>query len=388
MVSTAQHLTDLATGLAARGHQVTVVTGRRAYDDTSRRFPKHELWRGIEIHRVGGTTLGKSAKWRRAVDFASFIITCCWRLLFVKPPEVVVALTSPPLISFIAAWYARLRGCRFVYWVMDLNPDEAIAAGWLKPGAPVTRLLDRMSRFSLRQAQKVVVLDRFMKERLERKGVALNHIIVIPPWSHDEAVRYDPEGREQFRARLGLSEKFVVMYSGNHSPCHPLDTLMDAARRLADDARFAFLFVGGGSEFSRVQQFARRHNLQNIACLPYQPLETLGASLSSADAHVVVMGEGFVGTIHPCKVYNVLKVGAPVVAIGPRPSHLTELLDGLQAEHLSAFVGHGEVERLIECLRRFPDPTSATRRLAPPAALHSFSQSVLLPRLIAEIEAV
>ncbi|HMP83309.1 MAG TPA: glycosyltransferase, partial [Verrucomicrobiota bacterium] len=83
VVSTAQHLTDLATGLAARGHQVTVVTGRRAYDDTSRRFPKHELWRGIEIHRVGGTTLGKSAKWRRAVDFASFIITCCWRLLFV-----------------------------------------------------------------------------------------------------------------------------------------------------------------------------------------------------------------------------------------------------------------------------------------------------------------
>ena len=43
-----------------------------------------------------------------------------------------------------------------VYWVMDFNPDEAIAAGWLTPGWLVARMLDWMSRFSLKRASKII----------------------------------------------------------------------------------------------------------------------------------------------------------------------------------------------------------------------------------------
>ncbi|MCX6896866.1 MAG: glycosyltransferase family 4 protein, partial [Verrucomicrobia bacterium] len=287
VVATAQYLTELAQALAARGHQVTVVTGRKAYDDSSRRFAAHEVWRGIEIHRVAGTSLGKGAKWRRAADFASFIAAGCWRLLWLPRQDAVVALTSPPLISFIGAWFAKLRGGKFFYWVMDLNPDEAIAAGWLRENSWPARVLQRMSRFSLRRAEKVVVLDRFMRARVEAKGIAPENIAVIPPWSHDDAVRFDAAGRAEFRRAHALAEKFVVMYSGNHSPCHPLDTLLAAAAALADEPQFAFLFVGGGSEFAKVKQFAAERKPGNIVCLPYQPLAQLAGSLSAADLHAV-----------------------------------------------------------------------------------------------------
>ena len=40
VVSSGQHLTDLALQLAGRGHEVTVATSRRAYDDPGRVFPK------------------------------------------------------------------------------------------------------------------------------------------------------------------------------------------------------------------------------------------------------------------------------------------------------------------------------------------------------------
>jgi hypothetical protein len=36
---------------------------------------------------------------------------------------------------------------------------------------------------------------------------------------------------------------------------------------------------------------------------------------------------------HPCKIYNILNVGAPVLYIGPRLSHLSELLEGIEQEH-------------------------------------------------------
>src|SRR5262249_28730964 len=155
-------------------------------------------WRGVRIYRIRSTGFGKTARWRRAADFASFIAFCCWRLLTLPRHDVVVALTSPPLISFLGAWVARLRGSRFCYWVMDFNPGQAIAAGWLRPGSLAARLLERMSRFSLRRAARIIALDRFMRDRIVAKGIAPEKISVIPPWAHDDQVRFDASGRDQF----------------------------------------------------------------------------------------------------------------------------------------------------------------------------------------------
>lgn len=57
-------------------------------------------------------------------------------------------------------------------------------------------------------------------------------ITVLPPWSHDDVIHYDPPGCAVFRQQYGLTGKVVVIYSGNHSPCHPLNTVLEAALRL------------------------------------------------------------------------------------------------------------------------------------------------------------
>ena len=277
VMATGQYLTEVALRLVERGHRVTVVTSRRAYDQPETQFPKTETWRGIRIYRVASTGFGKDAKWRRAADFASFLALGSLRLAFLPRHDVVLALTTPPLISFLGAGLAKLRRSRFFYWVMDFNPDEAIAAGWLRPNSLAARLLDRMSRFSLRQAKKVVALDRFMRDRIVAKGIPPEKVVVIPPWSHDPEVKFDPEGRERFRKAHGLDGKFVVMHSGNHSPCHPLDTLLAAARRLAPDPGIVFCFIGGGTEFRKIQRMvAGQKQASNILCLPYQPLDRTG----------------------------------------------------------------------------------------------------------------
>ena len=111
-----------------------------------------------------------------------------------------------------------------------------------------------MLNYGLHRATTIVTLDRFMAKRIEDKGVAAEQIVTIPPWSHDQVVRYDADGRERFRKEHGLDGKYVVMYSGNHSPCHPLTTLLEAARELRDRDDIAFCFVGGGSELETVRK--------------------------------------------------------------------------------------------------------------------------------------
>ncbi len=326
VVATAQYLTSLAEALVERGHDVRVLASRRAYDNPEHRFAKRERYAGIEIERVGGSGFGKDAKWRRALDFGSFLLRACLRVLAMPKVDCVVALTSPPLVATLAALRCKVRGERFVYWVMDMNPDEALAAGWLRPGL-VAWLLERISRFTLQAADTVVVLDRFMRERVLAKGIAAHRVQVVPPWSLDRYVFFDPGGRAAFRERHGLAGKYVVMYSGNHSPVHPLGTLLSMAVRLREDPRFCFAFVGGGSEFRRLRAAAEEHHLTNVKFLPYQSMEALAGSLSAADLQAVVLGDPMVGTIHPSKLYNVMAVGSPVVYIGPEHSHISDALE-------------------------------------------------------------
>jgi hypothetical protein len=345
VVSSAQHASDLARKLAARGFEVTVLASSHGYDDPRVRFPVRERWCGVEIRRVRHTNLGKGSKWRRAADFASFYIACTWRLMWIGSFDAVIAMTSPPLISFLSAVFAKLRRGKLFLWMMDLNPDEAIAAGWIQPKSFLTRVLERSLRYSFESSELIVVLDRFMRDRvLAHSGGS--KVAIVPPWTHDSAVHYDAEGRLGFRREHGLEGKFVVMYSGNHSPCHPLTTLLEAALALAEHTDIAFCFIGGGSEFAGIKSFVFEHGLENVLCLPYQPLANLSSSLSAADLHVVAMGNSFVGIVHPCKVYNILKLGIPFLYIGPPESHVTDMVprEGAGWARLSQ---HGETGRVV-----------------------------------------
>jgi colanic acid biosynthesis glycosyl transferase WcaI len=385
VVSTAQHTGDLACALAERGHQVTVIASSRGYDDPALRFASKESWKGIRIFRVPCLPTGKGKRWKRALNIGSFFVTCFGRLLLMRRFDVVIALTSPPLISAMAALFVRLRGGRFIFWIMDLNPDEAIAAGWLREGSRTARILESALRFSAQTADRVVVLDRFMRDRLVAKGLPPEKLSVLPPWSHDREIQYDPAGRAAFRARHGLTGKYVVMYSGNHSPCHPLDTILEAARELADDNKVAFCFVGGGSEHGKVRQFAKRNRLPNVLCLPYQPMSELAASLSGADLHLVVMGEPLAGLVHPCKIYNVLALGIPVLYVGPDASHVGDIADAhpdipiTRADHSDAA---GVVER-IRAGALHAVPHDGMRSVAT-----AFSADRLVPLFTAVVESV
>lgn len=385
VASTAQHLSDLAVALAQRGHSVTALASARCYDSPNLTYPSRQQWRGINIRRIRSTGFGKTAKWRRALDFGSYLANCAFNLLMTPRHDVVVALTTPPLISFLGALFVRLKGGRLVFWVMDLNPDEAVAAGWLNPSSTVARALQKMLHHSLHTADSVIALDRFMADRLAAKQTAREKIAILPPWSHSESVFFDVEGRANFRAAYRLENKFVVMYSGNHSPCHPLTTLLHAAKQLQDHTDIHFAFIGGGSEFKTVKSFTEQHALQNVLTLPYQPLERLSASLSSADLHAVIMGDPFVGMVHPCKIYNILALGTPVLYIGPEQSHIGDMIASSNGATWISGACHGDVDQVVRNIlnaRRL----SQLRVPGARAMAESFSQHALLEPHIEAVE--
>lgn len=385
-VATALVLSDFAQALAARGHEVTAVASSRGYDAAAQRYPSEETWQGVSIRRIWTPGLGKTAKWRRLADFASFWISATLILLRLPRFDVTVCLTSPPLISTLGTLAAVVKGGAVVPWIMDLNPDEAVAAGWLRAGSLPERIMTALQNWSFSKAARIIALDRFMAERLRAKGVAEDVIHVDPPWSHDQFVNYDLDARAKFRAEHGLTDKFVVMYSGNHSPCHPLDTVLKSAQTLAGDSSIHFLFVGGGSEFTKVKAFASGHKLTNITTLPYQPIEKLSGSLSSADLHLVVMGDPFVGIVHPCKIYNILALGIPFLFVGPTESHVGDLAQRLNDPSYAHMTRHDDVNALCLNIRKAMENVARSQNESARIIASEHSQDRICPRLVKLVE--
>jgi glycosyltransferase involved in cell wall biosynthesis len=387
--STSQHLTDLAVAMAQKGHEIHVIASRKGYEEPSVSYPGIENYRGVLVERIRQTGFGKKSNIGRLIDSASFNLNLLVRLLPRRDRRyhVIIGMTSPPLVSFLGVHAARRNRSRFCYWVMDLQPELAIASGILRKGSIPARILTGLGDIVFRRADRIVALDRFMKEYIHGRGADPVKISVLPVWPVMNEVYAGPRSSNPFRVEYGFGDKLVVMYSGNHSVVHPLDTLLEAALRLRDDPRFLFVFIGGGVRKREVTAFRDRHGLENIRQLPYQPREKIHISLAAADFHVVVQGEGVVGFTHPNKIYGAMFIGRPIVSIGARPSHITDILDGCPG---NIQVGHGEdgelARKLVESADRGPEFMEETGNRNREFASRCFDPLTLIGRMIDVIE--
>ena len=386
--SVGQHLHDLAVDLAARGHDVRVYCSSRGYDDPTRRYPLRENLDGVSIKRYRLPIFKKGNLLLRVFGSAWAMIALFFMTLFTPRLGLVVFTTSPPLSGFVVTLACMIRRVPRVYWAMDLNPDQLVALGKTTERSLVFRALESVNQFIVNRATLSVPLDRFMDERLRLFKRRPKKTIVLPPWSHEDVDEPIPHEANWFRDKHNLQGKFVVMYSGNHTPANPLDTLLEAVLRLRDDASIVFAFVGGGAGKAQVKKLIADHKLTNCLELPYQPMSDLRYSLGAADVHVVSLGPAMRGIVHPCKVYGSMAVARPVLYFGPRPSHVTDYLD---AADFGQAVSHGDTDAAVAAIKtlqsKLPEERAAMGARAQALLARELSHEIVSGKLCDAIEA-
>ncbi|HTV48992.1 MAG TPA: glycosyltransferase family 4 protein [Phycisphaerae bacterium] len=382
-----QHMTDAAIAMASRGHRVRVYASSRSYEDASKKYARRENMQGVDVRRLVLTSFGKKNLIVRSFATASFLIQCFFIGLFTRRVGGIFFSTSPPMIGFTASWLHLLRRVPIAYWAMDLNPDQLIVMGKIKQGGFLHRLLESVNRFILKNTAAVFVLDRFMAQRLKSRGEFKTKMYEDPPWPHEHVLEPVDPAANPFRREHGLENKFVFMYSGNHSPANPLDTILQAAEKFRDDPRIRFVFVGGGLGKSHLNAYIRDHQLSNVLSLPYQPLEMIRYSLPAADVHMVSLGQNMVGIIHPCKIYGAMAAGRPIFFLGPTPSHISDLLE---QNPVGWRIAHGDVPGAVVMIRSIVDMPPAQLaqmgRDAQRLLSENFSQKALCTRFCQHLE--
>jgi len=380
-----QYMAEAAFSASRTGKRVRVLTADRGYEKPSEKFRPFEASGGVEVIRLRWSSFGKRSYWARIAGQISYSIQVLIQGLLGPRPDVILMSTAPPFGIAVTLLLSTLRRVPFVYWVMDVNPDQAVAMGMVPRRSVFAHVMEGLNVLALRSAATVIALDSDMACRLMRKAPTKKPIMVLPLWPL-QVTADQGFGRLEYRNAHHFGGKFVVMYSGNHSWVHPLDTVLQAAKELETRKDILFAFVGHGNEKPKVEK-ALRHGATNIVSLPFEPLEKLGDSLSAADAHLVVMGNSMIGIVHPSKIYNAMAVERPILAIAPRNCYISRLLEGnrigLRFEHGDR---EGLVRGILELADMDPEERAEMGRRARALVLQKWDHSKLVGRLIEILE--
>lgn len=325
--ATAQQLSDLCECLAEAGHEVHVVAGRSLYDGRKITLPAEQTINGVHVHRVKLST-GSRKRFRDVFKgYLSFYRRAFLKINMLPTADVVVTLTTPPMISLLGTYLRLVRRSRFVYWVMDVYPDIARRAGVLSKFGPVAGVWSLLGRLSYFTANRVIVLGNDMKNVLMRKGVPERKLLVMQSWSCGESIYPVPPQENPFRRECLDQDKFTLMYSGNMGTCHTFESLLELIRGLNGDDSFRFLFVGSGKKENELRERLGEQAAARVQFLPYQDRRVLNNTLSAPEAHLVTLDPRFDGLLVPSKLYGIMAAAKPVVFVGSEDNEVARIVE-------------------------------------------------------------
>jgi len=309
---------------------------------------------GVTIHRIAKAPTGPHNLLQRAFAyFAYYRGARDAARRMIRPGDVVVAKTDPPLLSAAIGPLCQRLGAKVIVWLQDVFPETAHVYGVPGAGRITGAWLRHIRNRSLAKADRVVAIAHRMARRVEALGcVAADRLIVIHNWADADAIVPIEARDNEKRKQLQLNDKFVVAYSGNFGRVHEFETLLGAAKRLQSDSQISFLLIGRGPRLSETQARAKREQLNNVRFEPLQDRSALAQTLSAPDVHVSVLRPEYEGLVHPSKLYGIMAAGRPTIFIGDRDGETAAIL---AASGCGITVETGDVDALVAAIRNLRD---------------------------------
>lgn len=351
---------EMAAWLAARGHEIRVVTAPPYYPKWQvageySRFKIHTVTEaGVRVTRCPLYVPKHPSATKRIAHLSSFAISSFFPVLMQArwKPDLII-LVVPTLFCALPVFVlGAISGARRLIHIQDYEIDALFGLGLAKV-AGLRRLVFWFERVILRSFEYVSTISQGMLIRAQSKGVDAERLILFPNWS--EVERFQNASRsEELLAGLGLDPaKKTILYSGNLGEKQGLENMVETAEQLQHNQGIQFLMVGDGAARGRLVELVESKGLSNFYFAPLQPYESLPTLLASADVHLVIQKRGAADAVLPSKLTNILAVGGqsvitadPDTTLGYLCGHYPGIAECVEPESVSALIDG--IERVLE----------------------------------------
>jgi len=391
--STGTRSYEIAKGLLASGHRVTMVCGAGALSRSglSGRFSRGRREGIVDSIRVIELELPYSnydGFLRRSFTFIRFAFRSVF--LALKLDYDILFATSTPLTAALPGIAARwLRRKPFVFEVRDLWPELPRAMGVIRN--PLVLLIMSWLEFvAYRSAHSCIALSSGIAQGISRRGVHHGGLFVVPNGSDLDL--FTPHTETPLPEIAGLTKtSFVAVFTGAHGVANGLGAILDAAAELRKRKRTEILLVliGDGKEKPALIERARREGLDNCLFANPMPKKALAQFLCRrANVGMMILSNvpAFYYGTSPNKFFDYLASGLPVLVNYPG-----WVADLVAEERVGIVVAPENPVAFADALIRMSDSPKETLEMGPRArdlARRKFLRQTLTQQCVSIMEGV
>ena len=327
--ATGQFVYDLAGALADQGCDVSVFTGMPGYAFRQTDVKNEERDNGVSVRRTGSVHLMPKRIRNKVISSILFLIRCLIKFRHEDMRGSHLVLTSaPPFLGLIGWFYNKIFDHTYSCIIYDIYPEVAVRLNVVAADHWIVKFWEFVNHKVWDRAESLIVLSEPMKQLMIQKHKHLaDKIHVIHSWADPKFISPIAKSENWFAEQYGLTDCFVVLYSGNLGRCHDAETILKCAQLLSSRADIKFVLIGNGAGSQIIREAIASGALTNVLQLPYQDRETLPYSLTACDLSLVSILPNVGDTIAPSKMYGTLAAGRPVAVICPEHSYLREIVD-------------------------------------------------------------
>jgi len=355
---------EMAQYLRQHGHELVIVGSDINYQTGRQTTKRRRIFENVEQNMDGirilrayvYPSLHRSYFWR-IVSFVSFMFSSVWTALQVRDVDLVMG-TTPPIFQAVSSWVVSLvRRKPYLLEVRDLWPEFGIGMGVLKN--PVIIAMSRwLENFLYARATHILVNSPAYRKYLLEKGIPEWKVTFIPYGTDVEMFNPNVDGTE-IRKKLGVDDKFVVLYAGALGAANDIYTILRAADRLRNESKISFVLFGDGKERVNIEQEVRRKNLGNVLLAGVYPKKEMPFVLASSDVCLAILQNiPMFRTTYPNKVFDYMAAGRATILV----------IDGVIREVIETskggiFVEPGDDEQLAKTVLELSNDQEQVRQM-------------------------
>ena len=331
MVSTGLHMTELTTEWKKLypDVEISVFTGENAREHLDQPFKRYEIYQKINIFRVKNIGKQHRGLFQRLLFSLGFVAkTFLFLLNNGNKYNLLLTTTNPPFIGMVVWFFNLVYRIPYVIIVYDIYPQILDKMGILNKNSLLYIAWGWFNRSFYSRASKIISIGsdmtRVIKAQISNKN--WSKIELIDNWSDKSKVFPVPSSRNQFVIKNGFQGKKILLYSGTIGSTHNVEDILEAASQLKAYDEIIFLFIGAGAKAILVQKYIDTSGCGNVILLPFQPIETLSDTLSSATMSFVCLNSSFTGLSVPSKSYAVMAAKVPIIAMMDDDAAISEIV--------------------------------------------------------------
>lgn len=319
------------------------------------------LDQGVKVEQI--VSYDRSSTIRRLYTWSWSFLQILFLVKWKYRDAHLFLVSNPPLATLLPLFCSN----SYSLLIYDIYPDTLVEYRILKRTSFLAKLWQWGNKKVFSKAQQIFTITESMKNRLCQYTIDQQKIRVVPVWTDNSFFKPIDKPENPFLAKLGLADRFIVLYSGNLGHTHQVEILIELARKTTREELY-FLIIGEGEKEKLIREKIVAYGLKNCRLLPWQPTEVLPYSLSAADLAVVSLGRQASKLSIPSKTYNFLSVGAPIMGISDPGSELSQLI---KRHRVGANFSEEELESMLFFIEEVLDNPAQQLELKENASLAS-----------------